>query len=306
MATIFLSHPACAAHRMAPAHPECPDRLSAIETYLIQESVLDYVQPVEARHATAEELRRVHSADYLDHLAGLAPEEGLVEVDIDTQMGPGTMEAALRAAGAVVHAVDVVLAEGGNAFCNVRPPGHHATREGTLAFCCLNNVAVGAAHALEAGGLERVAIVDFDVHHGNGTEDIFRDDERVMFCSIYQEGLYPVVEPVPRPGRYVSVGMAPGSGSVAFREVVDGRWLPALEEFAPQMILVSAGFDAHTFDTIGDLDLVDDDFRWVTRQLLEVARRHGGGRLVSCLEGGYELATLARVAGLHIRELMGV
>ena len=235
-----------------------------------------------------------------------APAHGLVELDPDTYMGPHTLTAALRAAGAVVLATDLVLAgEATTAFCSVRPPGHHAERAQAMGFCVFNNIAVGAAHALRAHGLERIAIIDFDVHHGNGTEAIFRNEPRVLMCSTYQYPLYPYVVGAMEPGHMVNVPLPPGAGGAALRAAVEKQWLPELERFAPQLILVSAGFDAHRDDPLASLTFTDGDFGWVTATLLEVAERHAGGRLVCSLEGGYALHALGRSAAACARALLG-
>jgi acetoin utilization deacetylase AcuC-like enzyme len=235
-----------------------------------------------------------------------SPAEGLAYLDPDTAMCPDTLEAALRAAGANVLAVDLVMGQAvRRAFCNVRPPGHHAERDQAMGFCFFNNVAVGAAHAMEAHGLERVAVLDFDVHLGNGTEDIFRDDDRVLLCSSYQYPLYPDMNPATVPGRIVNCPLPPGSGSEEFRAAITAHWLPALEAFAPQMLFISAGFDAHAADPLAELRLSGDDYGWITQRACEIADRHAGGRIVSTLEGGYDLPALATSAAIHIEKLLG-
>jgi acetoin utilization deacetylase AcuC-like enzyme len=221
-------------------------------------------------------------------------------------MNPRTWDAALRAAGAVVAATDAVARrELDNAFCAVRPPGHHALRAQAMGFCFINNVAVGALHALEQHGMGRVAVIDFDVHHGNGSEDIFRDDPRVLMCSIFEQGIYPFSGEDAKGPNMVNVGLPSRSGSTAFREAVTTHWLPALEAFAPQALYVSAGFDGHREDDMGNLGLVEVDYAWVTRQVMAVAQRHAGGRVISCLEGGYALSALGRSAEAHVRVLIG-
>jgi acetoin utilization deacetylase AcuC-like enzyme len=220
---------------------------------------------------------------------------------------PGTLAAALRAAGAAVAATDAVIAgRAHNAFCSVRPPGHHATRDETMGFCFFNNVAVAARHALDVHGLQRVAIVDFDVHHGNGTEDIIAGDERVLMVSFFQHPLYPYSGAVPKGTNMVNVPVDPYTRGAAVRQAITDHWLPALERFKPQMLFISAGFDAHREDDLGQLALVEDDYAWITRQLVDVAERHAGGRLVSCLEGGYSLSALARSVAAHLRVLADV
>ena len=305
MSVAFISHAACRRHQMGDGHPEQPARLGAIENQLHARGLYDFLVHHEAPRATVEQLAQVHPRDYIERLSALSPAEGLVRVDPDTAMCPETLEAALRAAGANVLAVDLVL-QGAveRAFCNVRPPGHHAERERAMGFCFFNNVAVGAAHALAAYGLRRVAILDFDVHLGNGTEDIFRHDDRVLICSSFQYPLYPDMNPGSVPGRIVNCALPPGSGSEEFRSAVTTRWLPAMEEFAPELIFISAGFDAHAADELAELRLVAADYAWVTEAACAVAARHAHGRIVSTLEGGYDLAALATSAAAHIDRLM--
>ena len=228
-------------------------------------------------------------------------------LDPDTIACPGTWRAALRAAGAAVAATDDVIAgRASNAFCAVRPPGHHATRDETMGFCFFNNVAVAARHALDVHGLQRVAIIDFDVHHGNGTEDIIAGDERVLMCSFFQHPLYPYSGAVPKGTNMVNVPVAPYTRGAELRETIVAMWMPALEAFKPQMVFICAGFDAHREDDLGQLGLVEADYEWITRQLVQVAARHSGGRIVSCLEGGYNLSALARSVAAHLRVLADV
>lgn len=304
MQTAYLTHPACLRHDPGPGHPECPARLKAVEDQLIASGIFPYLLHHEAPLATREQLARVHGESLLDRLEAASPAEGLVWLDSDTAMNPHSLEAARRAAGALILATDLVVAgTAENAFCNVRPPGHHASRDRSMGFCFFNNVAVGVAHALEHHGLERVAVVDFDVHHGNGTEDIFRDDRRVMLCSSFQEGIYPVSAAGPASERMIFAPLPPRTGGAAFRAEVGTRFLPALDRFRPQMIFVSAGFDTHREDGMGELDLVEDDYAWITRELKTIAAAHAGRRLVSALEGGYELHPLGRSAAAHVRVL---
>jgi len=289
---------------MGRGHPESPERLDAIEALFISTGLMQGLQVHEAPAATRDQLGRVHGDDYIDALANAAPRQGRVQLDPDTAMNPHSHEAALRAAGAVVHATDLVLGgEAGNAFCNVRPPGHHACRNRAMGFCLFNNVAVGAAHALEHHGLERIAIVDFDVHHGNGTEDIFSDDPRVLMVSTFQHPFYPHSGVEGRSERMVNVPLAAYSSGPQFRKAVTDEWLPALESFAPEMLFISAGFDAHRDDGMAMLELVEADYDWVTRAMMEVGNRHARGRIVSTLEGGYDLGALARSAERHVRVL---
>jgi acetoin utilization deacetylase AcuC-like enzyme len=306
MTVAFITHAECFLHEMGAGHPECPDRLGAIEDRLIA-SRLDWLLfRLDAPAATREQLLRVHEEAYLDGLERIAPQSGLVEIDPDTAMNAHTLPAALRAAGAAVLATDLVVAgKADAAFCSVRPPGHHAERSRAMGFCFFNNVAVAAAHALEHYDLARVAIADFDVHHGNGTEDIFRDDPRVLMVSTFQHPFYPQSGIEGRSERMVNIPLAAGAGSREFREAVEGEWLPALERFEPQMIFISAGFDAHRDDGMAMLRLLEPDYQWVTDALRSVALRHAQGRIVSVLEGGYDLSALGRCVVAHLRSLFG-
>jgi len=304
MHTAFVRHRECLLHDMGQHHPECPDRLHAIEDQLIASGVINYLMECEAPPVAREHLERVHSLDYLDALEANAPQRGLVHIDPDTAMSPHTLAAARRAAGAVVHATDLVVRrDARNAFCGVRPPGHHAERDRAMGFCFYNNVAVGAAHALGVHGLERVAIVDFDVHHGNGTEDIFRDDPRVLMVSTFQHPFYPYSGVDGRSERMVNIPLPAYSDGKGFRAAVEREWLPALERFAPEMLFISAGFDAHREDDMASLALVEADYAWVTEQLKAVAERHAQGRIVSVLEGGYNLSALGRSVVAHLKVL---
>ncbi len=306
MLAAFITHPDCQRHEMGPHHPECPQRLSAITDMLLLKGLLDYMQPVDAPAATETELSRAHSTLHVREILESAPTEGYHVVDPDTSMNPHTVAAALRAAGAAVKATDLVLSgEAPRAFCAVRPPGHHAEHDKAMGFCFFNNVAVGIRHALDVHGLQRVALIDFDVHHGNGSEDIFKGDERVLMCSIFEKGLYPFSGEDARGPNMVNVGLPARSGSEAFRDAVTRAWLPALEAFAPQMIYISAGFDAHREDDMGNLALTEADYEWVTRELMAVAVRHAQGRVISVLEGGYALNALARSAAAHVKVLIG-
>ena len=263
------------------------------------------LQMLEAPLATREQLLRVHDADFVDEVFAREPEEGVSVLDSDTVMGPGTLEAARRAAGAVVAAVDRLLRdEVSSAFCCVRPPGHHAERRRAMGFCFFNSVAVGAAHALDAHGLSRVAILDFDVHHGNGTEDIFRHDERVLFGSTFQHPLYPGTGADSGTERILNVPLPAGTDGAAFRSAVERHWIPVVDRFRPELILVSAGFDAHAADPLGGLRLREDDYRWVTEWICAGAGRHCDGRVVSALEGGYDLDALAHSAAVHVEVLL--
>jgi acetoin utilization deacetylase AcuC-like enzyme len=288
-------------------HPEQPARLSAIEDQFIASGIAAQLARYDAPLATDEQLERVHPRDFVRAVREIAPSQGTVHLDPDTAMNPHTLLAALRAAGAGVLATDLVLqGEANAAFCPVRPPGHHACRARAMGFCIFNNVAVAARHALKAHGLERVAIIDFDVHHGNGTEDVFSDDEHVLMASIFQHPFYPysgTEDPAPN---MHNVPLAAGSGGKELRRAVQEIWLPALEEFKPQLVLFSAGFDAHVEDDMAMLRFTDSDYRWVTEQVADVARRHANGRMVSLLEGGYALEALGRSAVQHVRVLAGL
>lgn len=307
MQTAYITHSLCLKHDMGPHHPECPARIHAIEDQLIASGLFGYLQHHDAPEATREQLLRVHEAAYIDAIHAAAPHQGSVELDGDTTMNPFTYPAALRAAGAAVLAVDLVMEQKvENAFCNVRPPGHHAEKAQAAGFCIFNNIAVAATHALAAHGLSRVAIADFDVHHGNGTEHVFHDDPRVMLCSTFQHPFYPYGGADSGNDHIINVPLKAGDGSEKFREAVTERWLPALDAFKPELLLISAGFDAHWEDDMSMLRLVDADYGWVTERLKEVAHKHCQGRIVSMLEGGYELHALGRSAMAHIKVLSGL
>ena len=311
MSTVFYSHPACRGHDMGAGHPECPQRLDAITDHLRATGLDLALEFREAPLVTPEQAGRAHASGYVtelaDLLAGVRDTGQPRALDPDTIASSGTLAAVWRAAGAAVAATDDVLAgRASNAFCAVRPPGHHATRSETMGFCFLNNVAIAARHALDVHGLERVAIIDFDVHHGNGTEDIIAGDERVLMCSIFQHPLYPYSGAVPKGTNMVNVPVAPYTRGPAVRQTILDMWMPALERFAPQMIFISAGFDAHREDGLGQLALVEDDYAWITREMMQLAQRHAQGRIVSCLEGGYSLSALARSVAAHLRVLADV
>ena len=302
----YITHADCARHEMGAHHPECPERLGTIRDHLLVKGLLDFMITYDAPLATEEQLARAHSALYVREIIEASPPEGYRQMDPDTSMNPFTVKAALRAAGAAVLATDLVLSgEVPTAFCCVRPPGHHAEYAAAMGFCFFNNVAVGIRHALDAHGLHRVALIDIDVHHGNGSEDILRGDDRVLMCSTFETGLYPFSGGNTRSSNMVNVGLPPRSGSAKFREAVTGQWIPALDAFRPQLIYISAGFDAHREDDMGNLGLVEADYEWVTQQIMAVARRHCEGRVISCLEGGYVLNPLARSAAAHVRVLIG-
>ncbi|MDH4094129.1 MAG: histone deacetylase family protein [Betaproteobacteria bacterium] len=304
MTVAFVTHADCLKHEMGEWHPERPERLAAIEDQLIASGIGPFLERHEAPLATDEQLARVHPLDYVHAIRDAAPKEGTVHLDPDTAMNPHSLQAALRAAGAAVLATDLVMrGEASAAFCSVRPPGHHAGRARPMGFCIFNNVAVAARHALEAHGAARVAIIDFDVHHGNGTEDIFEDDPRVLMASTFQHPFYPYSGTENPARNMVNVPLPAGAGSKQFRAAVTQDWLPALEDFKPELVLFSAGFDAHAEDDMAMLSLTDQDYAWVTREVKNVADRHAGGRIVSMLEGGYALSALGRSAVQHLRVL---
>ncbi len=311
MPTAFYSHPECRLHDMGAGHPECPQRLDAIADQLLASGLEVALQQREAPLATLAQLERAHTTHYVTQLQDLlAQVQASGEpryLDPDTLACPGTWRAALRAAGAAVAATEAVLrGEVDNAFCAIRPPGHHATRDAAMGFCFFNNVAIAARHALDVMGLERVAIIDFDVHHGNGTEDIIAGDERMLMCSFFQHPLYPNCGDVPKAANMVNVPIPPYTRGMAVREMIDVMWMPRLEAFAPQMLFISAGFDAHREDELAQLGLVEADYEWITRRVMGLAQRHCQGRIVSCLEGGYALSALARSVVAHLRVLADV
>jgi acetoin utilization deacetylase AcuC-like enzyme len=309
MHTAFISHPDCLLHAMGAYHPECPARLQAIEDELAACGLMDKLVRYSAPLVTHQQLKRVHTSQHIASLeaaAARASSAGLAYLDPDTAMNRYSLKAAYRAAGAVILATDLVMEERvKNAFCSVRPPGHHAERDRAMGFCLFNNIAAGAAHALEAYALERIAIIDFDVHHGNGTEDIFRNDPRVMMASIFQHPFYPYSGVAGRSERMVNVPLAAGSGGEIFRKVISQFWMPELERFKPQMLFVSAGFDAHQDDELASLNLVEEDYAWVTEKIREAAQKYASGRIVSALEGGYALSALGRSVAAHLSVLSG-
>ena len=292
---------------MGPYHPECPERLDAVQDRLISSGLDALIEHHLAPEATRAQLARVHAAHYIDEIEAASPESGVHYLDPDTALNPDSLDAARHGAGALILATDLVV--GGKrdtAFCAVRPPGHHATRDRAMGFCLFNNVAVGVAHALEHHGLARAAVVDFDVHHGNGTEDIFAGDQRVVMTGTFQYPLYPYSGVEPLGPNMHNVPLSPGSGSDAFRKAFIEVCLPALEAHRPEIIFVSAGFDAHREDPLANLQLADEDYAWVTSKIAAVAARHAGGRIVSTLEGGYALSALGRSATAHVRALAGL
>jgi acetoin utilization deacetylase AcuC-like enzyme len=307
MHTAYITHPSCLMHSMAAWHPESPARLRAIDDRLHAAHLFDFLTHLEAPRVQRSQLLRVHDAAYIDSVEAASPSEGLHALDPDTSMNPHTLEAACHAAGGAAMAVDRIMhGEVANAFVACRPPGHHATRTQAMGFCIFNNVAVAAAHALEAHGLARVAIVDFDVHHGNGTEDIFRDDPRVMLCSTFQHPFYPFCGADTASAHIVNVPLPAGTTGPAYREAFSARIMPRLDAFRPQMLFFSAGFDGHREDDMAQFGLVEADYVWITEQAMGVAARHADSRIVSVLEGGYDLSALGRSVAAHIKTLAGL
>ncbi len=305
MTTAFITHPDCLKHEMGPHHPECPARLQAVYDAFEQSGLMAQLQRVEAPLASREQLAAAHAQYYVDSIFESAPQQNYFALDADTTMNPYSLIAARRASGAVIKGVEMVMnGEVENAFCAVRPCGHHATYDRAMGFCIFNNVAVGAVHALEAFCLDRVAILDFDVHHGNGTEDIFTDDERVMLCSSFQHPYYPGTGANSGNGHIIPTPLPARTRGPAFRTAIEKTWLPALTNFKPELIIISAGFDAHADDPLAYLELVEADYTWITQRIREVADTYAEGRIVSALEGGYSLSALGRSAVAHVRALM--
>ena len=311
--TGYFSHPSCRKHEMGPGHPECPERLDAIDDRLLATGVADALDRREAPSASQADLELAHDRLHVAAMRGLveALEEEIAAggpayaaIDPDTVLNPHTWDAALHAAGAALAATDAVIAgQLENAFCSVRPPGHHACRDRAMGFCFFNNVAVAARYALERHGLKRVAIVDFDVHHGNGTEDILSDDPRVLMVGFFQHPFYPYSGGPPEADNMLNLPVAAYTRGMEIRELIDMHWMPRLEEFRPEMVFISAGFDAHREDDLGQLGLTEQDYAWITSRIKDIARRHSRGRIVSSLEGGYNLDALGRSVEAHVRVL---
>ncbi|PCI65902.1 MAG: deacetylase [Piscirickettsiaceae bacterium] len=309
MNTAYITHPDCLKHKMTQGHPEEPGRLLAIQDRLQLLQLWDFLNHFDAPGVSKQSLLQVHTQQHIDNIFKNAPQAGqpLFHADPDTFMNEHTLSAALRAAGSGVLAVDLVMEKKiDNAFCAIRPPGHHAEHDKAMGFCFFNNIAVAAAHALEQYQLERIAIIDFDVHHGNGTEDIFENDSRVLICSSYEHPLYPYSGRSTIPGHLINCPLKPGSGGPEFRMVVQQEWLPELEAFKPQFIFISAGFDAHWQDDMAQLQFNETDYRWITQKLVSLAKKHADNRIVSMLEGGYTLDALGKSVEQHIRVLMGL
>jgi acetoin utilization deacetylase AcuC-like enzyme len=307
MATLLITHPACLDHVTPAGHPERPDRLRAIDRALEHER-FQVLLRVEAPPASLDTIALCHPMDYVVAVRDATPAKGLIQLDADTSMSPGSFEAALRAAGGAVHAVDEVMSgRAANAFVATRPPGHHTETARPMGFCLFNNAAIAARHAQRKHGIERAAVVDFDVHHGNGSQEIFWSDRSVMYGSTHQMPLYPGTGAVSERGEHdtvVNAPLRPGDGGPQFRAAFESVILPRLRDFQPELIVISAGFDAHMRDPLANLNLLEADFEWATRRLVEVAHASAGGRVVSVLEGGYDLEGLARSAAAHVAALM--
>jgi len=306
--TLYVSHPASFDHVVPEGHPERPARMRAIERALEDERFASLVR-VQAPRAEPSVATLAHPAEYVDALMAAVPEQGMVGIDADTILSPGSMEATLRAIGGAVHAVDAVMrGECSNAFVAMRPPGHHAERMKAMGFCLFNHAAIAARHARAAFGVDRVALVDWDVHHGNGSQDIFWDDDAVLYCSTHQMPLYPGTGAASERGNkntIVNVPLHANDDGEVFREAFEAGILSRLEAFRPDLILISAGFDAHRLDPLANLRLEAEDFAWATRRLMEAAERSAGGRVVSVLEGGYSLEGLSKSVAAHVNALMG-
>lgn len=304
MATGYLSHPDCLKHEMGGYHPECPERLQAIEDQLILSRIDHYLHRIDPPLADEAQLALVHTPEHIEFIKSSQPQAGYFELDGDTSMNPHTWQAALRSAGGAIAAVDAVMAgEVTNAFCSLRPPGHHAEPHKAMGFCFFNNIAIAAKHALDHHGLKRIAIIDFDVHHGNGTEAAFLEDKRVIMCSFFQHPFYPYSGTEAARDHLVNIPVSAYTKGMEIRELVDAIWLPKLRGFKPEFIFISAGFDAHREDDMGQLGLVEADYAWMTRQVMQVAKESAKDRIVSCLEGGYNLSALARSVVAHLKEL---
>ena len=307
MTTLLVTHPACLDHLTPSGHPERPDRLRAVERALEAEKFQSLAR-VQAPAAPLETIALCHPMEYVTQIREATPAQGLVRLDADTSMSPGSFEAAVRAVGGAVYAVDEVMAKkAANAFVATRPPGHHAETARPMGFCLFDNAAIAARHAQTRQGVARVAIVDFDVHHGNGSQEIFWADKTVMYCSTHQMPLFPGTGAVGEAGEYntvVNAPLRPGDGSEAFRAAFEQRILPRLADFRPELIIISAGFDAHVRDPLANINLVEADFAWATQKIMDVADRYADGRVVSLLEGGYDLEALANSAAAHVTALM--
>lgn len=305
MTIAFITHPDCLFHEIDEDHPESAARLNAIQDQIIASGLDLAVEYYDAPLATQEQLSRVHDDMYIKTIFQKAPDVGRIMLDSDTSMNSHSLNAALRSSGAVIHAVDLVQSEKtSRAFCSIRPPGHHAERSEAMGFCIFNNIAVGAAHALEHYDVQRIAIIDFDVHHGNGTEDIFANESRVLFCSSFQHPYYPFSDLENHADNIIKIPLKAGSGGAEFRLHVEQHCFPRLELFKPELILISAGFDAHREDDMSQINLVEDDYAWITSKLKTIADKYAQGKIISVLEGGYALSALGRSVVAHIKALL--
>ncbi len=303
MSTAYISHPDFMKHEMGRHHPECPERIAAIEDQLIQSRLDAHLKRIDPPLASEADITRVHSEDHLAFVKSKAPSSGYAMIDGDTIMNPATWTVSLRAAGAAMAAVDAVMqGEVNNAFCAIRPPGHHAEPHRSMGFCVFNNVAIATRYAIEKYDLDRVAVIDFDVHHGNGTEAAFINDPHVLMCSFFQHPFYPY-SGLAGGNNIVNVPLPACTNAKIVRDMISKTWIPRLDEFKPQLIIISAGFDAHREDDLGQMGLVEDDYVWMTKQLMEVANRYCDGKIVSCLEGGYNLSALGRSVAAHLKTL---
>ena len=303
MSTAYISHPDFMKHEMGRHHPECPERIAAIEDQLIQSRLDAHLKRIDPPLASEADITRVHSEDHLAFVKSKAPSSGYSMIDGDTIMNPATWTVSLRAAGAAIAAVDAVMqGEVNNAFCAIRPPGHHAEPHRSMGFCVFNNVAIATRYAIEKYDLDRVAVIDFDVHHGNGTEAAFINDPHVLMCSFFQHPFYPY-SGLEGGNNMVNVPLPASTNGKIVRDMISKTWIPRLDEFKPQLIIISAGFDAHREDDLGQMGLVEDDYVWMTKQLMEVANRYCDGKIVSCLEGGYNLSALGRSVAAHLKTL---
>ena len=303
MSTAYISHPDFMKHEMGRHHPECPERIAAIEDQLIQSRLDAHLKRIDPPLASEADITRVHSEDHLAFVKSKAPSSGYSMIDGDTIMNPATWTVSLRAAGAAIAAVDAVMqGEVNNAFCAIRPPGHHAEPHRSMGFCVFNNVAIATRYAIETYGLDRVAVIDFDVHHGNGTEAAFINDPHVLMCSFFQHPFYPY-SGLDGGDNMVNVPLPACTNGKVVREMISQTWIPRLHEFKPQLIIISAGFDAHREDDLGQMGLVEDDYVWMTKQLMEIANQYCEGKIVSCLEGGYNLSALGRSVAAHLKTL---
>lgn len=304
METLYITHPACRLHEMGNWHPECPQRLDAINDQLLASGVMPLLTEEHAPPASDIDILRVHTPEYLAHLRASVPAQGYFAIDPDTLMNPHTLEAAMVAAGSGIAAVDAIMEKKSQtAFCSVRPPGHHARPGLAMGFCFFNNIAIAAAYAMERYGLERVAIIDFDVHHGNGTEEMFSGDPRVLMCSFFQYPFFPNIRQDDPAENMVNIPVEAYTQSDDLRQLVSDVWMPRLEAFKPEFVFISAGFDGHREDDMGQLGLVESDYAWITEQMVTLAKNSAQGRVVSFLEGGYNLSALGRSAVAHIRAL---